>query len=92
MDWNALSRTVSQILRHEPFSQQFEISFFEVKVRPADHFLAFFGYDPIDYLRCVGAQEIAVLFVERFAVFAGENPDVSEAAVADVLEVFFKAG
>ena len=82
---------VRVVFDDEALPQRGHVAFLEIEVRSGDYFSAFIGGDPVDNLRCVGAQERAVVFVEWFFVFAGEGPDVGVTAVANVFEIFFEA-
>src|SRR5262249_19744627 len=74
-----------------PLFQKLQIPLFEIEVRPGNHLLASIRCYPIDNLWRIGAEEDAVARLQRFPIFACEDPDVSVLAVADVLEILFEA-
>ena len=78
------------VFRYEPLPQYSEVSLFEIEVGSRDHLFPAIRNDPIDNLRRVHAQKCAVVFIERLAVFARDDPHVIELPVLDVFQVFFE--
>src|SRR5437870_359667 len=64
-----------------------EVSFFEIEVCSGDDLAAVVGAHPVDNLRSVGFEKLAIVSIEWLAIFARKDPNIGELAVADVLQV-----
>ena len=78
------------VFSHKSLLHRLQISFLEIEVCSSNYLSTLVSGHPIDNLWRVGSEESAVVSVQRFAVFAREDPDVGESTVADVLQVFFE--
>lgn len=79
------------VFNHVSLLDRREVSLFKIEVCSRDYLAAVVGAHPVDNLRSVGFEEVAVVSVEWFPILARKDPNVSELAVADVLQVFCEA-